>query len=360
LLSNIRPLDDNKVVISVYRGKELEGNLKFIYEEILKLNKNSKIHLIFSENKMNLKLFKDIFFISNAKYLILDDFYLPVYLIKPKKTLKVIQLWHAAGAFKKFGYSTIDYTFGPDREYLQLVPIHSNYTHVYVSSENIVHHYAEAFDMDQRNIYPLGIPRSDMFFDEVYIEKTIKKIQKEYGRKIAKKTIILFAPTYRASNSQRESSIDFVDILHEISLNITEDKVVVYKPHPYLMNLSLSRMREYRNIIVADKYSINEWMLISDAFITDYSSAVFEYGILHRPIAHYVPDLNEYENNRGLYYPIEKISDGEIIFDIEDLIQWISKRMKNEYWDTKNMLEFNFGKLGNVSKRIARHFLDNE
>src|SRR5690606_40931613 len=68
------------------------------------------------------------------------------------------------------------------------------------------------------------------------------------------------------------------DVCSSDLLNITEDKVVVYKPHPYLMNLSLSRMREYRNIIVADKYSINEWMLISDAFITDYSSAVFEYG----------------------------------------------------------------------------------
>ncbi|MFK4998741.1 CDP-glycerol glycerophosphotransferase family protein [Bacillus sp. N9] len=56
---------------------------------------------------MNLKLFKDLVAFCNAKYLVLDDYFLPIYLIKPRNSLRVIQLWHAAGAFKKFGYSTI-------------------------------------------------------------------------------------------------------------------------------------------------------------------------------------------------------------------------------------------------------------
>src|SRR5699024_5949284 len=113
--------------------------------------------------KMNLSMLKDIKLISNAKYLILDDYYLPIYMIKPTRHLKVIQLWHAAGAFKKFGYSTVGTKFGPNHSYLKVVPVHSHYTHVYVSTENVIQDYAEAFNMSPSHIFPYGIPRADLF-----------------------------------------------------------------------------------------------------------------------------------------------------------------------------------------------------
>lgn len=357
LLALLIPEDEDKVVFVVSRSKELEGNLKFIRDEIIVQKPNAKIHLIFPENKMNLKLFKELFTLMGAQYLILDDYYLPVYLIKPKKSLKIIQLWHAAGAFKKFGYSTIDKAFGSDLAYLKLVPIHSNYTHVYVSSGNMVKHYAEAFNMSSENIFPLGIPRTDMFSDDEYKKEVIKKITHDYKALVSSKVVILFAPTYRAANKQKESEIDFVETLYKVSKGLDKDKILVYKPHPYLIKESIGKLRDCTNIIVAEEYSINEWMLVSDAFITDYSSAIFEYAILQQPLAHFVPDLLEYETNRGLYYPIEKISDGEIIKEYDQLINWINKRNKNENWNTVNMLEFNYDNIINSSKKITTHFL---
>src|SRR5699024_8558816 len=106
--------NDMKVIFVQSRSYKIEGNIKFIYNELIKQLPNAEIHFVNAKNKMNLSMLKDIKLISNAKYLILDDYYLPIYMIKPTRHLKVIQLWHAAGAFKKFGYSTVGTKFGPN------------------------------------------------------------------------------------------------------------------------------------------------------------------------------------------------------------------------------------------------------
>src|SRR5699024_1870198 len=126
IVRRLKPFNNKKVVFVLSRDKELQGNLYFIYNEIQKQLPIAEIHFVYNENRMNLKLFKELRIISNAKYLILDDYYLPVYLINPDKKMKVIQLWHAAGAFKKFGHSTIGTRFGPKRSYLKIVPVHAN------------------------------------------------------------------------------------------------------------------------------------------------------------------------------------------------------------------------------------------
>lgn len=357
ILSLITPVDENKILMVVSRSKNLEGNLKFIYDELTIQKPDAKIHLISSENKMNLQLFKELFAIAGAKYLILDDFFLPVYLIKPAKSLKVIQLWHAAGAFKKFGYSTVDKAFGPDKSYLKVVPVHSNYTHVYVSSSNAVSHYAEAFNMPAEKIYPLGIPRTDLFTNQKYRWETIEKMRRQYSQAVLGKVVILFAPTYRAGKKQRESDVDFIELLSSMAKDLDEDKMIVYKPHPYLINESLEQLKNYDNILVAKDYTINEWMLVADAFITDYSSAIFEFALLKKPLAHFVPDLAEYERGRGLYYPIEDVSDGEILTEYNRFVHWINSRTKNESWNTDRMLSFNFSNISCTTKQITKHFL---
>ena len=102
MTSFLKKNDHNKAVFVLTREDKLQGNLQFVHSELLKQLPEVKIHFVYAENKMNLKLFKELNIINDAKYLIIDDYYLPVYLIKPKKQLKVIQLWHAAGAFKKY------------------------------------------------------------------------------------------------------------------------------------------------------------------------------------------------------------------------------------------------------------------
>ncbi|TAS63140.1 CDP-glycerol glycerophosphotransferase family protein, partial [Lactiplantibacillus plantarum] len=74
----------------------------------------------------------------------------------------LIQVWHAVGAFKTFGYSRLGMPGGPKVQSLN----HRNYTKALVSSHNIADKYAEGFGIAPDKIQPLGIPRTDIFFDE--------------------------------------------------------------------------------------------------------------------------------------------------------------------------------------------------
>src|SRR5690625_7521442 len=80
-LSSFKKTDNKKVVIALYRTNELDDNLKFISNEINKRLPDAKIHLVFGENKRNRKLFKEILKLSDARYVILADYYLPIYLV---------------------------------------------------------------------------------------------------------------------------------------------------------------------------------------------------------------------------------------------------------------------------------------
>lgn len=355
----LKKQDNNKAVFVLTRENKLQGNLQFVHSELLKQFPEIKIHFVYAENKMNLKLFKELNIISNAKYLIIDDYYLPIYLIKPKKQLKVIQLWHAAGAFKKFGHSTVGTRFGPSKDYLKIVPVHSNYTHVYVSSRQVMPFYAEAFNMSENHIYPLGIPRVDMFSDGKMKKQVLQSISNQYPMLKDRKFIyILIAPTYRALGSQGESNFSMNEAMADILPSLKEHIRILYKPHPYTSEQELALLQRHTNIVIADYFTLNEWMLLSDAFITDYSSAIFDFALLQKPFVHYVPDLHEYAGNRGFYQPIEQISDGEIIQTEEGLIQWINDRVKEEYFDTSNMIEYNFTHTKDVTRDIVEHFIE--
>lgn len=358
-LTLFKKINEKKAVFVISRSKTLEGNLKFVHNELKKQLHDVEIHFVFTENKMNFNLFKELIVISNTKYLILDDYYLPIYLIKPNNCMKIIQLWHAAGAFKKFGYSTIGTRFGPDNSYLKLIPIHSNYTHVYVSSHKIIPYYAEAFNMSQDNIHPLGIPRTDFFYNSKLMKEAVNKIYENYPVLKKENGInILIAPTYRAKGEYRESKFDLIFELKKILEYINKDVRIIYKAHPYESVKELESLEKNAKILIANKFSINEWMVIADAFITDYSSSIFEFCLLKKPFAHFVPDLEEYSRNRGFYQDIEKISDGAILKNSKELIEWINSRIKKEKFDTSRMIRYNFDNRDNVTEKIVRHFIN--
>jgi len=353
--------NENKAVFIVSRENKLQGNLQFVFVELKKIKPDIEIHFIQTENKMNLKLFKDLFLIGDAKYIILDDYYLPIYLVKPNKNLKVIQLWHAAGAFKKFGYSTIGTKFGPSEQYLRLVPVHSNYTHVYVSSKHVIKYYAKAFNIVHDKMYALGVPRTDIFFDKGYQEDIKRKLANKYPVVNNEEKInILIAPTYRANKGQQgESSLNMAEIIAEISPKLNSKIRILYKAHPYTSEVLIEKIKRCPNIYLINDYTLNDWMLVSDAFITDYSSAVFEFSLLNRPFAHFVPDLIDYEENRGFYEPMDQITSGDIIMDDIALIHWINQRRKNEYFNTNKMVNYNFSRKGSVTQDIVSHFINN-
>ena len=142
---------------------------------------------------------------ARAKFVFFTEYFMPLYANKPRKGTHTVQLWHASGAFKKFGYSTADTSWGMSRETMEKFPIHNTYTDVFVSAPKVVEAYDDAFHCGTDIIRPLGTPRTDEYYAPGRVERGRAAVEKLCpginGRKI-----ILYAPTFRG-NSIKKSYI---------------------------------------------------------------------------------------------------------------------------------------------------------
>ncbi|MGU8835904.1 CDP-glycerol glycerophosphotransferase family protein [Clostridium perfringens] len=338
-ISKIFPVK-NKITFATYRTTELDGNFKFIYNKINEDNLDYKCNMLFKKYNSSLLGKADYllhmisagYHMATSKFFIIDDYYFPVYAIKPRKENKFIQVWHACGAFKKFGYSVIGKGYGASDDYIEDIPIHSNYDAVLVSSKEVIPYYAEAFNMDAGKILPIGVPRTDIFFDMEEKYRIEKNFFDKYPE-LKNKKIILYAPTFRG-RGQTTVSFDMTLDFDMISKNLKEDEVMVLKMHPFVKARIDSK---WRNIIdLSDSMDINELMIMSDLLITDYSSVVFEFSLMDKPIIMYSPDREEYIKERDFYYEYEEFVPGPIVNNTKELIG----KLNSDGWGTKKVSKF--------------------
>src|SRR5699024_200046 len=168
------------------------------------------------------------------------------------------------------------------------------------------------------------------------------------------------APTYRAAGVQEESNFSMAKMLMEVVPFLNSNVRVLFRPHPYTDKHDLSRLHSCENVVIANNYSLNEWMLVADAFITDYSSAIFDLSLQRKLFKHYVTYFEHYEKNRSLYQDIKDITDGELIQRTSDLVSWINYRTKEEYYNTSRMVNYNFSNTKDVTKKVVSHFLEKD
>ncbi|KYD11350.1 CDP-glycerol glycerophosphotransferase family protein [Bacillus sporothermodurans] len=354
----------NKVTFASYRSDKLTGNLYFIWKELGKQYPNFESHFAFK--KLNSSFFgkfdylvhmvKACYELATSKYFIIDDFYFPIYVIKPRKGMEIIQLWHGSGALKKFGLSTIGKSYGPSLDYLKHVKIHSNYSKVYVSSSEVIPFYAEAFGMPKEQIYPLGIPRNDYFFQSDEINKLKDSFYQDFPELRSKK-LILYAPTYRGKSHYQGSFICPMNI-GQMKASLQSEYALLIHLHPYMQSgLVLQDDEKEFAYHIYEKYTIQELLVLTDLLITDYSTVFVDFSLLCRPIAFFTNDLQDYIEERDFYYDYETIIPGPLFNETVALIEWIQKGN----FDLQAIRQFRarfFDYLdGNTSKRIVRHFV---
>ncbi|MGN0468752.1 MAG: CDP-glycerol glycerophosphotransferase family protein [Acutalibacteraceae bacterium] len=259
---------------------------------------------------------------ARAKITFLDEYYLPAYANKPRKGTRLVQLWHGCGAFKRFSYSIKDSSWGLESELFEKYHVHKTYTDIIASSEDIVPVYNEAFDAADGIVKALGVPRTDVYFDGKFVSEQRENLVKKYPLLSGKK-IVLWAPTLRGNNvesSYTQKAIDFLKLKN----NLGEDYVLLIKLHPRISD-SLSFSDEEKAqlssfvIDISKDVDIDTALCASDIVITDYSSLIFEYALLNRPMIFYAYDLEEYEDQRSFYYDYQSFVPGKIVKNTDEL-----------------------------------------
>ncbi|MBN6885253.1 CDP-glycerol glycerophosphotransferase family protein [Cytobacillus horneckiae] len=357
---------DEKVTFASYRSTKLEGNLYYIYNEFGRMPQEFKYRFLFKKLDSSFKgkivyfihMLKASYHLATSRYFIIDDYYFPVYVIsKPRAGTDIVQLWHAAGAFKKFGYSLLNKEYGPSEEYIKSIKVHGNYTKVYVSTNNVVPHYAEAFQMSQEKIFPLGLPRTDFFFEHKNSEKLRDRLNQRYPH-VKNKKLMLYAPTFRGSGHYQDRFQGYINVPY-LNEKIGVEYSLLIHLHPYMKSgMEITQENQEFACHVDGEFTIEELLVLSDVLITDYSSVIFDYSLLEKPMVFFAPDLEEYTKERDFYYNYKSMIPGPLFSKTEELVEWLL----NGDWDAKRVKDFKAYFFdyhdGKASERILKHLLD--
>ena len=337
-----KTIKNNKIVFVEPQHFELDNNLIIIYDKLKQNNKNNiYIHILnpysityFQKIKRELKLIKNI---SDSKIVFTDDTCPSIGTCKLRKETKMIQTWHGCGAFKKFGWSTADLIFGASREEQLKYPPHRNYAFVTVSAPEVVKHFAEAMRLENEvdKILPIGVSRTDVFFDKDFIKKAYEKVYSIVPQAKNKK-ILLYAPTFRGrvANAKTSNALN-IELLY---YHLKDEYVILIKHHP-LVKKRPAIKEEFKDfaIDVTDSLTIEDLICTSDVCIADYSSLVFEYSLFERPMIFFAYDMDNFLDWRGFYYKYEDFVPGPIVKNNIELLEAI-KDIDN--FDKQKVIDF--------------------
>jgi CDP-ribitol ribitolphosphotransferase len=261
--------------------------------------------------------------LATARLFIVDDYFFPMYVITPRPGTTFVQTWHASGAFKKFGYSVLDKSFGATEDLTRRVRIHGNYDLCLIGSPAGALFYAEAFRQPVERFAPeLGIPRTDVLFDAAVLARTNEAVRRRYG--IAPdRRVVLYAPTFRGDSVGTAVAGPMLD-LRQLHDRLGEDHTVLLRLHPFVRaGVAIPPELASFAIDVSDHPEINDLLVASDALVTDYSSVIFEYALLRRPMLFFAPDLAAYEGERGFYFDYRTGVPGPVMDTTEAIADYL-------------------------------------
>lgn len=254
---------------------------------------------------------------------------------------KVVQLWHGCGVFKKIGLDTAGLPGFKSKKGYEEYPEYNYFSCVTIASpdQSWVFERFMGIPKETGIIKPLGVSRTDIFFDEGYREKCYEKLYKRIPA-ARNKRVILYAPTYRGVGQNRIAP-DALDI-RAMSEQLSSDYILIIKHHQTAKDLP-ALPDDLNDTFVFDMtrgkgMDINELMTVSDICVSDYSSLVCEFSLFERPMAFFVYDLEDYIDDRGLYYDFDEITPGPLCKTTDELIDYISNI--NERFDKQKVIDF--------------------
>ncbi|MFI0983493.1 CDP-glycerol glycerophosphotransferase family protein [Streptomyces sp. NPDC021093] len=160
-----------------------------------------------------------------------------------------------------------------------------------------------------------GYPRNDVF--QTATAGDVARIRESLNIPEGT-TAVLYAPTHRDYRRTQRLTLD----LERIARSLGPRHVILTRAH-YFTNGPLHHASSHssaRIVDVSEHHSIESLCLASDALVTDYSSLMFDYANLDRPIVLHIDDWEAYEAARGTYFDIREFPPGAIARNDDELI----------------------------------------
>ncbi|WP_323702629.1 bifunctional glycosyltransferase family 2 protein/CDP-glycerol:glycerophosphate glycerophosphotransferase [Mammaliicoccus sp. Dog046] len=368
-------VDAQTIVFESFGGKNYSDSPKYIYEYLQEHYPKLNCIWVFNNPRQNSipgngvkvkkgsKEYYDAY--SQAKFWVTNA-RLPQYLNK-KDNQVYIQTWHGTPlkrlandmkVVRMPGTTTANYkkNFYEETKRWDFLVSPNAY------SSNI---FKTAFWMNEERTWEIGYPRNDVLVnrqnDTEYLEQIRKDLNLPEGKKV-----IMYAPTWRDDEFVKKGKylFDLKINLENLQKELGDEYVILLRMHYLISNaLKLQGFEDFA-IDVSNYSDISELYLISDALITDYSSVMFDFGILKRPQYFFAYDIEKYDKGlRGFYMDYMNDLPGEIITDEFTLADELKKldQHKVTYKDKIDQFYDKFCSIekGQSSKFIGDYINDN-
>lgn len=348
-LFRIFPVKENRVVLLSPHNANFKDSLMYIRDEFAKRG-----DFVFEEIssreldsvKTAIKFFTlKAYRLATAKYIFLNDTFMPMAKLNFSKKAVIVQLWHGQGILKKFIMDT-NLTAEVRRNAQKCA---DKYSYVVVSSKKALPICAGAFGVEEEKCLPFGQPASDALY-----KNTKTHFYETYPELKGKKTV-LYAPTFRDDPEADKEILKNFDI-EKFNRELGDEYALLIRLHPQI-HTSVPE----EGVFNATGYDdVNELIRECDILITDYSSICMEFSMLSKPMLFFAYDLEKYKGDRDLYFEYEGYVPGKVVKTSDEMINAIKN---NDFGSEKNakFRDFNFDYFdGKSSERLADFLLEKE
>ena len=259
-----------------------------------------------SRDKRNVKPYAK--YMAKAKYIV-ENVSFPSYFSKRAGQI-TINTWHSI-TVKTLGFDMpngrVEQTHNVLRSFLQtdyIISANSFMTNIFKNSYKLQGLY-------EGTIVEEGHPRNDVLInsDPEYVYKKMAARGIFINRT---KKVILYAPTWRGgsgsevASNYKECIRSYKGLHNALNEKFSREYQIIVKPHQYVYK-QLTQQDKNDMQFVPQHIDANELLSIVDVLISDYSSIYFDFMLTNRPIVFYIPDLEEYKKERGIYFKPDEL-----------------------------------------------------
>lgn len=366
MMCRLCPVKQNRIVFDSSLGKSYSGNPKHIYEYLMAngydmnwdciwFYENEKYNIPGMSRQVQYGRFRYLYYMATAKVWVFDTRQ-PEFLVRRKGTY-YIQTWHGT-PLKKLALDMEDVFMVGENDIDSYKEHFTKNVHTwdYLISQNpfSTETFRRAFDF-HKEMLEIGYPRNDILFRENTPEG-IRSYRRKLGLPEDKK-IILYAPTWRDDEFSEDDKYEFRPQIsfEKLQQELGDEYIMIVKYHYLIMDAI--DWSPYEGFIYHFDQSrdIAELFLVSDILVTDYSSVMFDYSIMNRPMFFFAYDFYKYKNElRGFYFSYSKEMPGPISTTTEELIDDIRNYDPEVYAERYDKFKKKYNTIddGNASSRV--------
>ncbi|MFF9024298.1 bifunctional glycosyltransferase/CDP-glycerol:glycerophosphate glycerophosphotransferase [Streptomyces eurythermus] len=321
------PIRKGTVVFESHLGKQYSDSPRAIYEEMRR--RNLPFHAIWSYAGERPTGFPDdvelvrrwswpyLRALAQAEFWI-DNQGFPLKLSKRPETT-YIQTWHGS-ALKRMGFDEPKYRIKPEHEQRAYQEAIDRFDYFVVRGRHDERTLAPAYRITEDRLLRTGYPRNDALVrarDAGTLDPAARELAERLGIRLDR-PVVLYAPTFREQNG-KVKKFEFPFDVDEFADRFGDRFTLLVRTH-YLNNVTLPPSVAGRVVNVSGEPDITPILLLADALITDYSSVMFDYALLQRPMVFFTYDWEEYvDNSRGTYFDLSEEAPGPVLHTAEDL-----------------------------------------